>query len=185
MEFYKITSLEGLAYAQNYHIERLQRKLNDIEHERVTKMVPTYLQNKIKTILENPLCAPKRAHASDAGADLYSVEDVTVYPNEMKMVNTGVSVAIPVGQVGLVFNRSSQGKLRINLANGTGIIDSDYRGLIKVLLLNNGEDLYVIKAFDTRIAQLLVMPIHLPIFEIVDSLDNTVRGTGGFGSTGT
>lgn len=104
------------------------------------------------------------------------------------MLDTGVAIRIPEGWVGLVFNRSSQGKIGVSIANGTGIIDSDYRGNIKVLLKNNGAEGYEIKAFETRIAQIVIVPIMLAQFEesgetLEDWLD-TKRGTGGFGSTG-
>ena len=78
--------------------------------------------------------------------------------------------------------------MRVQIANGTGVIDSDYRGNIKVLLINNGLDPYPITAYDTRIAQLVIVPIVLGTFEIwtesSGEWDDTVRGTGGFGSTG-
>ena len=141
---------------------------------------------KIKTQHEDAW--PIRAHASDAGADLRSMEDVIIYPGEAKLINTGVAVKIPLGFVGMIFNRSSQGKRNIQIANGTGIIDADYRGNIYVLLRNNGNMEYVINSLDTRIAQLVIVPIMLP--EFVEHLeselwDDTARGTGGFGSTGT
>lgn len=137
----------------------------------------------IPTKLSDPRVAPLRAHTSDAGADLRSTETITIYPQEMKMVDTGVAVAIPVGYVGLIFNRSSQGKIRVSLANSVGVIDSSYRGTIKVLLVNEGVNHYTIRAFDTRIAQLVIVPVVLAQFNIVDSLEETERGTGGFGST--
>ena len=136
---------------------------------------------------KNPKLHPARAHITDAGADLRSTTDVEIYPGELKVVDTGVSVAIPVGFVGLVFNRSSQGKIEIQLANAVGVIDSAYRGNVKVILKNNGVDRYFIKAEDTRIAQLVIMPIMLATFEEYsgDNWENTSRGIGGFGSTGT
>lgn len=136
---------------------------------------------------EDKRCMPNRAHLTDAGADLVSVDTVSIYPGEQKMVDTGVAIKIPVGYVGLVFNRSSQGKVGIQIANGTGIIDSDYRGNIKVLLKNTGEDPYFIYPYSVRIAQLVITPIVLAQFEEWDDesgWDDTARGTGGFGSTG-
>lgn len=142
---------------------------------------------KIKAKLADPKLRPVRAHATDAGADLRSVESVEIYPGEQKLVDTGVAVMIPPNFVGLVFNRSSQGKIGVQLANSVGVIDSDYRGNIKVLLKNNGEDPYIINQFETRIAQLVIMPVLLA--DYVDThpedWENTQRGTGGFGSTGT
>lgn len=136
--------------------------------------------------LDDKRCMPLRAHPTDAGADLFSVDTKIVYPKDQHMFDTGVSVKIPHGFVGMVFNRSSQGKVRVQIANGTGIIDSDYRGNIKVILINNGTDPYEVHKFTTRIAQLVVVPIYLPKFLVIseDGWNDTDRGTGGFGSTG-
>ncbi len=136
---------------------------------------------------EHPALMPVRAHASDAGADLKSVENAIIQPWQTKMLDTGVAVKIPTGFVGMVFNRSSQGKRGITIPNSVGIIDSDYRGNIKVLLTNNSNEDYEIIALNTKIAQLVVVPITLPHFEKWDGAskwDDTARGTGGFGSTG-
>lgn len=136
--------------------------------------------------LDDPMAMPLRAHPTDAGADLFSVDTKIVYPKDQHMFDTGVSVKIPIGHVGMVFNRSSQGKVRVQIANGTGIIDSDYRGNIKVILINNGTDPYEVNKFATRIAQLVIVPIWIPKFEEVneDDWNDTDRGTGGFGSSG-
>lgn len=150
--------------------------------------VPIYMQQNIAIKLEHPNLRPKRMHATDAGADLFSAITLDIYPGEQKMVDTGVAVQIPVGFVGLVYNRSSQGKVGVQLANSVGVIDSDYRGNIKVLLKNTGDDPYFIKQYDTRIAQLVISPVVLAEFGDFTGTDeqwnDTVRGTGGFGSTG-
>lgn len=124
---------------------------------------------------------PRRAHDSDAGADLMAAEAVEIWPGEQKMIDTGVAVKIPQGYGGFVFNRSSQGKKGISIPHSVGVIDTDYRGNIKVILRNNSEDPYKIEVGD-RIAQLIVMPVLLVKF--VDIWNDTERGTGGFGSTG-
>ena len=124
---------------------------------------------------------PKRAHPTDAGADLFSYEDHEIYPEEQKLVDTGIAIKIPEGYAGFIFNRSSQGKKGITIPHSVGVIDSDYRGNLKVLLKNIGEDPYKISAGD-RIAQLVIMPVLLPEFK--DIWNDTQRGTGGFGSTG-
>ena len=144
------------------------------------------MKSTISVKLDNPKCMPLRAHPSDAGADLFSIKDVPLYPGELKLIDTGVSIKVPVGQVGLIYNRSSQGKIKVSIPHSVGVIDSDYRGNIKVLLENTGEDPYLIYAFTTRIAQLVIAPISLPEFvELNEEVwDDTVRGTGGFGSTG-
>lgn len=130
---------------------------------------------------------PVRAHATDAGADLFSSKEVTIYPGDTHLIDTGVAVKIPVGYVGLVYNRSSQGKIHVSIPHAVGVIDSDYRGNIKVLLQNNGEDPYFIYRYSTRIAQLVVAPIVLVEFKGWDATteewDDTARGVGGFGST--
>ena len=136
--------------------------------------------------LDDPRAMPLRAHPTDAGADLFIIFSKIVYPNDQHMFDTGVSVKIPPGYVGMVFNRSSQGKVRVQIANGTGIIDSDYRGNIKVILINNGHEPYEVHKFATRIAQLVIVPILLPEVKVVDEANwnDTERGLGGFGSTG-
>lgn len=130
-------------------------------------------------------CIPKRAHPTDAGADLVSVSNELIAPSEMKLLDTGVAIKIPVHHVGLVFARSSMGKVRVTLANGTGVIDSDYRGNIKVLLVNDGTTVFPVERLKTKIAQLVIVPIVLAEFVgTTDEWDDTVRSTGGFGSTG-
>jgi len=142
---------------------------------------------RIVTKLDDARAEPKRAHPTDAGADLYSSTEVHIYPGETKLVDTGVAVKIPVGYVGLVYNRSSQGKIHVSIPHSVGVIDADYRGNIKVLLQNNGEDPYFIYRYSTRIAQLVVAPIVLVEFRGWDATtepwDDTERGVGGFGST--
>lgn len=130
---------------------------------------------------------PQRAHSSDAGADLFAwfegnTQECEIFPGEQKMIDTGIAVKIPRGYAGFVYNRSSQGKKGIQIPHSVGIIDSDYRGTIKVILKNLGEDPYKIKLGD-RIAQLVIQKVELVTF--TDIWNDTQRGTGGFGSTGT
>lgn len=149
----------------------------------VSSSMSTYsVQPTIQCLAVDTRCLPERAHRTDAGADLKSSEDVTIYPGETKMVDCGVAVKIPEGYAGFVYNRSSQGKRGITIPHSVGVIDSDYRGNIKVLLNNIGNDPYEIKAYDTRIAQLVITPVVLCKF--VDTWNDTARGTGGYGSTG-
>jgi dUTP pyrophosphatase len=124
---------------------------------------------------------PCRAHPSDAGADLKSTETCEILPGEQKLIDTGVAVKIPEGYGGFIFNRSSQGKKGITIPHSVGVIDSDYRGNLKVLLKNISGERCTIGAGD-RIAQLVIMPVLLCGF--VDAWNDTNRGTGGFGSTG-
>lgn len=123
---------------------------------------------------------PERAHPTDAGADLFSTETFKLLPGESKLVSTGVGVKIPVGYGGFVLNRSSQRVIGIT-SLGTGLIDSDYRGELKVFLVNEGNTEYKVVAGETKIAQLVLIPVLLPVF--VDSWNDTERGDGGFGST--
>ena len=125
---------------------------------------------------------PQRAHYSDAGADLFSYEDCEIYPGEQKLVDTGIAIKIPQGFAGFVYNRSSQGKKGITIPHSVGVIDSGYRDTIKVLLKNIGDDPYKITTGD-RIAQLVVQKVELVGFK--DIWNDSTRGTGGFGSTGT
>lgn len=138
--------------------------------------------------LADPKARPFRAHSDDAGADLMSsLPSFLLYPGDQKLIDTGVAVKIPLGFVGLVYNRSSQGKIAVQIPHSVGVIDSSYRGNIKVLLKNNGEAPYEINQYATRIAQLVVTPIALPEFESVECTDqewlDTERGAGGFGSS--
>lgn len=137
--------------------------------------------------LDNNQCLPVRAHNLDAGADLKSTQKYVIYPGEYAKVHTGVSIKIPPNYVGLVFSRSSQGKLKVTLANSVGVIDSQYRGEIICLIQNEGDSPYVIEPLD-RIAQLVIVPVLLPQFIIYDGTDenwiDTARGAGGFGSSG-
>ena len=130
---------------------------------------------------------PTRATEGSAGLDLRACleEPVTIAPRQLVTIPTGVAMALP-GQeyVGLIFARSGLGvKHGVSLSNGVGVIDSDYRGELMVGLTNLSDVPYTIQPGD-RIAQLVVTPVALPQVEIVTELDDTGRGTGGFGSTG-
>lgn len=139
---------------------------------------------------------PVRAHATDAGADLISTEDVELLAGIRYLVKTGVSVKIPNGYVGLLVPRSSLSKRNILMTNSIGIIDSDYRGEIMASLLYRGvrSDDFVARGevdkiridAGERIVQLLIVPIVLAEFiPFEGEWDDTERGSGGFGSTGT
>jgi dUTP pyrophosphatase len=131
---------------------------------------------------DDPKLLPARAHRTDAGADLKSMYTCDIEPQDQILIDTGVAVKIPEGYAGFVFNRSSQGKLGISIPHSVGVIDSDYRGNIKVVLRNNNtEEAFHIEKYD-RIAQLVIMPVLLVDF--VDAWNDTERGEGGFGSTG-
>ena len=128
---------------------------------------------------------PHRAHPTDAGADLCLAKSLVLQPGQRKLVGTGVHLAIPTGYVGLLVPRSSlPHKYGVTLANSPGIIDSDYRGEVKLNLHNIGRKQAILPA-GQRVAQLLIMPVELAQFRVVDALPETVRGEGGHGSTGT
>ena len=127
---------------------------------------------------------PARAHEGDAGLDLYAAEAVEIGPGERASVGTGVAVAIPEGHAGLVVPRSGlAARSGISLVNAPGLIDSGYRGELRVLLLNTDrEQPFPVEPGD-RIAQLVI--VALAAAEPVEAeLDETARGGGGFGSTG-
>jgi dUTP pyrophosphatase len=128
---------------------------------------------------------PGYAHEGDAGLDLRSAEDVTIAPFGRVLVGTGVAVAIPVGFAGFVQPRSGLALSRgLSLVNTPGLIDSHYRGEIKVILINLDPQTPIEVLRGDKIAQLVIQPVAR--CELVESasLDETVRGEGGFGSTG-
>ncbi len=140
---------------------------------------------KIPTALSRDAKVPEYATDHSAGVDLRCAEDVVLAPMERKRVATGLRVAIPHGYEGQVRPRSGLAlKLGLSMVNAPGTIDSDYRGEIGVILINLGQD-EVRLAAGERIAQMVVCPVARAVFETVDTLDDTQRGEGGFGSTGT
>jgi len=127
---------------------------------------------------------PAYATEGSAGMDVVSAQDVTIAPGARHPVATGLSVAIPQGYEIQVRPRSGLAfKHGITVPNTPGTIDSDYRGELKVLLINHGPEDFAIARGD-RVAQLVVAPVTQGIWEEVDELDATERGAGGFGSTG-
>jgi dUTP pyrophosphatase len=121
-----------------------------------------------------------------AGADLYAcLEDtVSIAPGETYWVGTGIALEVPKGCAGLIYARSSMGVKRgLAPANKVGVIDSDYRGEIRVVLLNHSNQMQTVSPGE-RVAQLIITPVLTPAYEEVDELSDTVRGVGGFGSTG-
>ena len=128
---------------------------------------------------------PAQAHEGDAGYDLFAAEAAVIEPGRRASVGTGIAVAIPDGCAGLVLPRSGlAAKHGITLPNAPGLIDSGYRGEVRVLLLNSDPDVAFDVAVGDRIAQLLVVRFEAPPLEEADALDETARGAGGFGSTG-
>lgn len=128
---------------------------------------------------------PTYAHESDAAADLYAADDMTIPAHSISnMVRTGVHIALPEGWAAIIIPRSSIGaKTGLRLSNSQGLIDTQYRGPLGVIYDNISDSDYEIKKGD-RIAQLYMMPVHRFKAQIVDTLEETDRGQGGFGSTG-
>lgn len=127
---------------------------------------------------------PEYATDGAAGMDVLAAEDVTLAPGARHAVATGLAVAIPAGYEIQVRPRSGLAlKHGISVPNTPGTIDSDYRGELKVILINHGDAFFEIRRGD-RIAQLVVAPVSQVDFELTESLDETERGENGFGSTG-
>ena len=140
---------------------------------------------RIKKVRPNALI-PTYGSAEAAGADLYACldADVVIEPGKTVFVPTGIAMAVPSGYAGLIYARSSMGAKRgLAPANKVGVIDSDYRGEVMVALHNHGTEVQTV-CHGERVAQLLVTAVLAPAFEETDELDETVRGDGGFGSTG-
>lgn len=136
--------------------------------------------------LDERATIPTYGSEFSAGADLYACSDepITVEAGQTVLVHTGIAMEIPTGYVGLVFARSGLATKRgLAPANKVGVIDSDYRGEIMVALHNHSAEAKVIEAGE-RIAQIALIPYLTADFEVVDELSDTVRGEGGFGSTG-
>jgi dUTP pyrophosphatase len=127
---------------------------------------------------------PTYANPGDAGADLYSCEDVYFPPGHHQLIDTGIAIAIPYGWVGLVHPRSGlAARLGVTVLNAPGTVDAGYRGNIMVNLINHGSEPVTIVKGD-RIAQLVFQQVDQATFVPVRELDSTVRGVGGHGSTG-
>ena len=128
---------------------------------------------------------PARAHGDDAGFDLHAAESATLEPGARASVGTGLAVAIPDGFAGLVLPRSGlAARHGIALVNAPGLIDAGYRGEVRVLLLNTDRQAPFEIAEGDRVAQLVLVRAEAPELEETDELDDTARGSGGFGSSG-
>ena len=137
------------------------------------------------TLLHDLAQAPRYAHPGDAGADLVCVEDVKLAPGERALVATGLAIALPDGYVGLVHPRSGLAiKQGIGIVNTPGTIDSGYRGELKICLINLDANESVQLPAGSRIAQLVIQEVINATFTQVETLNETARSDGGFGSTG-
>lgn len=136
---------------------------------------------KLKVVLDTGAYMPCRAHADDAGYDLFSRENATIFPNSSGVFDTGVHMEIPKNHCGLIVSKSG---LNINSGcQSDGLIDSGYTGSICVKLYNHGTRAIRIKE-GQKISQIVLLPIITPDLELANSLDETERGDNGFGSSG-
>ncbi len=140
--------------------------------------IPTVALNDKATI-------PQNAYKGDAGYDLCSVEELELAPFERSLIATGIAIAIPEGYAGFVVPRSGLAvKQGLSLVNTPGLIDSNYRGELKVIAINLDPITPITIHVGDRIAQLVIQKIEEVSFDQVDTLDSTKRGSGGFGSSG-
>ncbi len=146
----------------------------------------TKLNVNVKKLNENATL-PTYGSEYAAGADLYAClpKSVKIKPNETAFINTGIAIELPLGTVGLIYARSGLAcKKDLAPANKVGVIDCDYRGEVMVAIHNHGKEERIIENGE-RIAQLLIAPYYTAEFTCQSELSETVRGGGGFGSTGT
>lgn len=140
--------------------------------------------NRLQVVASDKSLLPSRAHEGDAGLDLRSAYEVNVPAWETVVVDTGIKIAVPSHLVGMICPRSGLAVRGVTVNNAPGIIDSGYRGDLKVILINHSEVDFHIFPGD-RIAQLLLVPVVIDSFDVIDSFeDTTSRGEGGLGSTG-
>ena len=137
----------------------------------------------VRIVLDDGAVIPTRAHKSDAGLDLYCPEGhgKVVKARSSEVFDTGIHIELPYGTVGMIKSKSG-----LNVKYGItseGVIDAGYTGSVRVKLYNNSDNDYEVKEGD-KISQLVILPVLTPELEIVDSLEDTDRGNGGFGSTG-
>ncbi|SDT19277.1 deoxyuridine 5'-triphosphate nucleotidohydrolase [Pseudarthrobacter equi] len=153
------------------------------EAPELSASAPT-LQVQLK-MLDPDLEAPSYAHPGDAGADLRARQDVTLQPGERRLVPTGVAIALPEGFVALIHPRSGLAtKHGLTIVNAPGTVDAGYRGEISVTLLNTDVSQAIELRRGDRIAQMVIQRVEYAQFVPVTELSGSVRGTGGFGSTG-
>lgn len=140
---------------------------------------------RVKKLSPNAIL-PTYGSVEAAGADLYACleQSVTIGPGETAWIPTGIALEVPKGCAGLVYARSSLGAKRgLAPANKVGVIDSDYRGEIRVVLFNHSKTVQTVEPGE-RVAQFLITPVYTPSYVEADELTDTTRGAGGFGSTG-
>lgn len=158
--------------------------IKTLAYSQVHRPMPLDTMQVNYVLLDEELPIPQPAHIGDAAVDLHSRFDVTLQPGERVSAATGIAVAVPPGHAGLVLPRSGHAARHgIGVVNGPGLIDSGYRGEISVLLINHGDREVTFRRGE-RIAQLAIVPVPAVAWRQVEELDDTERGSGGFGSTG-
>lgn len=135
---------------------------------------------ELKIALDPGATMPSRAHEYDAGLDIYAAERKVIRAQDQETIETGVHVQIPPGMVGLLTSKSG---LMAKGLTSRGTIDAGYTGAIKAVLFNHGPQTYIVEKGD-KITQLVIVPCFLPDPVLVETLEETERGAGGFGSTG-
>jgi dUTP pyrophosphatase len=141
------------------------------------------MQLNVKLLHPNAT-APNYAHFGDSGLDLYSIEDFTLEPGEFKAIGTGIAIELPVGHEGQVRPRSGLAlKHGVTVLNAPGTVDFQYRGEVKVILINHGKTAFSLKAGEKAIAQLVIASVVSAQVEVVTDVSDSNRGQNGFGST--
>lgn len=147
-------------------------------------MISARLQLLVRR-LDPGLPLPRYAHSGDAGLDLHSAQNVTIAPGERVVVGSGLAVAIPEGYVGLVSPRSGTAvRNGLSMVNTPGVVDSGYRGEVRLALINLDREEPMHVARGDRVAQMVIVPVIAPEVVEADELPSSKRGEGGFGSTG-
>jgi len=132
--------------------------------------------------IDSKAMIPNYANKDDAGLDFYSAEDIVLKPGQRQAIGTGIKMEIPAGYVGLVWDKSGLA-VKNGIKTMAGVVDAGYRGEIKVVLINLGQEDFIMKK-NSKIAQMLIQKIEHPQIEIVSELNESQRGENGFGSTG-
>ena len=143
---------------------------------------------EVKIVLRDKNCMPTKGHDDDAGYDLRSMNEYEVLPNEQVLVDTGINIKLPEEEEWIyeaqIRPRSGLAlKKGITVTNSPGTIDQSYTGNVGVIIRNEGKEVFVINKYD-RIAQMVITKIPVVTLQIVDTLEETERGSGGFGSSG-
>ena len=142
-------------------------------------------QTVLVTKLEPQAEVPIYAHPGDAGADLATAEDFSLAPGERRVIHTGVALAIPEGHAGFIYPRSGlAARMGLSMVNSPGVIDAGYRGEIMICLVNTDRTTPIRLSRGDLVAQIVVQRVERVDFTLVEALPGSVRGSGGYGSSG-